>query len=446
MHILTVSGGHPLKGEVSVSGAKNSVTKLLVASLISKKRSIFFNVPNIEEVKITLELCQSVGMIATWDKDNGVIECITPEITSSEVPQTFSGANRIPILLLGTLLGRVRTQVSIPTMGGCYLGSRPVDFHLEAMQKFGATVQMHQEGPYLFYRAIAPQGLTGAVIELPFPSVGATENALFAAAQAQGTTLIKNCAIEPELIDIVLFLQKIGVQITVGTDRTIRVLGTKEFHQAEHEVIFDRVETASLAAAAIATKGHVFLRKAKQEALVTFLNKLMQIGGGFYVRKDGIEFFYQKPLVGGLHLETGVHPGFLTDWQPQFVTLLTQATGSSIVHETIFDHRFGYVPTLCQMGANLELFQTCLGTPCRFDGREHHHSLVVTGKTALQPAQMTIPDLRGGFAYLMAALIAEGTSEISNLHFLDRGYEAIDCKLAQLGAILQRGPKPCFVS
>lgn len=441
MDVLKIKGGVPLEGTVKAAGAKNAVTKLLVASLLSDKRCTFHNVPNIAEVEITVDLCREIGADVHWDKQEGVIEIITRELKTTYVPQRFSGSNRIPILMIGALLGRTDEDIIVPTVGGCKIGKRPIDFHIQALEKLGAVIEhreMKKEGAYF---AHAHHGLKGAIIDLPYPSVGATENTILAAARAKGTTVIRNAAIEPEIIDLILFLQKLGVIITVDVDRTIRMQQTKEFYEVEHTVITDRIEAASLGLAAISTKGRVFVEGAQHPHMITFLNRLREVGAGFEVKSNGIEFFYKGPLKGGIHIETDVHPGFMTDWQQPFVVLLTQAHGNSIIHETVYENRFGYTDTLRQMGAEIELFTQCLGgKECRFASQNFHHSLIVKGPTPLISKEIAIPDLRAGFAYVMAALLAPDTSIISGLHYLDRGYENIVAKLSSLGADIARVP------
>lgn len=439
MDFLKVKGGTPLKGSVKAAGAKNAITKMLVASLISDKKCVFHNVPNILEIEATLDLCREIGMDITWDKAQATLEVQTKELKSSYIPQKFSGKNRIPILMIGALLGRTTEDIIVPTSGGCNIGKRPVDFHISALEKLGATIEyrkMQKEGAYF---AQAHNGLKGASISLPYPSVGATENTILAGCRAKGKTTIHNAAMEPEIIDLILFLQKLGVIIHVDTDRKIFIEGTKEFNEVEHTVITDRIEAASLGMAAISTKGRVLVEGAQQHNMITFLNKLKQINGGFEIKSSGIEFFYKGALKGGLHLETDVHPGFLTDWQQPFVILLTQSHGASVVHETVYENRFGYLETLKEMGAEVDLFTECLGgTPCRFASQNYHHSVVIKGPTKLYGKDITIPDLRAGFAYVMAALIAEGESTIRDLYYLDRGYETIDEKLRSLGADITR--------
>lgn len=433
--LLKIKGGRPLEGKIKAAGAKNAMTKLLVASLLSDKKCTFYRVPNIGDVEITVNLCKEIGSEIHWDKEKQILEIVTKDLKTSYVPQRYSGSNRIPILMIGALLGRTDEDIIVPTVGGDMLGVRPVDLHIHALQTLGARIEyreMKKEGAYF---AQAHQGLHGSVITLKYPSVGATENAMLAAVRAKGTTHIKNAAIEPEIIDLILFLQKLGANIMVDVDRTICIQQASEFQEVEHTVLTDRNEVASYAMAAISTKGRVFVEGAEHLNMIAFLNKLREIGGGFTVKQNGIDFFYNGPLKGGLHLETDVHPGFMTDWQQPFVVLLTQANGVSVIHETVYENRFGYTRTLKEMGADIELFTQCLGgKQCRFAAQNHIHSAVVKGSTPLHGKEISIPDLRAGFAYAMAALIASDTSHISNVDFLERGYEDLVGKLTSLGA------------
>lgn len=435
MDLLKITGGKPLKGHVKAAGAKNAMTKLLVASLLSDKKCVFYNVPNIGDVEVTVALCQEIGMEVNWDRQAGKMEVITKELKTTYVPQRFCGSNRIPILMIGALLGRTDQDIIVPTTGGCPIGQRPVDFHVQALEQLGAIIEyrgMKKEGAYF---ASAHNGLKGTLINLPYPSVGATENTILAGVTARGNTTIKNAATEPEIIELILFLQKLGAIITVDVDRTIRIKGTRHFHEVEHTVIPDRIEAASWGMAAITTKGRVFVEGAQHVNMVTFLNKIREVGGGFQIKSNGIEFFYDGPLQGGVHLETDVHPGFMTDWQQPFVVLLTQAAGSSVIHETVYENRFGYTETLREMGADIALFRQCLGgKQCRFASQGFAHSVIVKGPTPLVAKDIHIPDLRAGFAYVMAALIANGTSSISGLPFLERGYENHIKKLEDLEA------------
>ena len=427
---IKVFGGTVLQGSVRVSGAKNAATKLLVASLLSDKRTILKNVPNIEDVRQTVELCRALGAVIDWDQQSQVIDIITPRILLSKVPPQFSCVNRIPILLLGALLRRCPYGIFVPILGGDAIGPRSLHFHLEGLEKLGAELVVSKEG----YWAAAPDGLVGAHITLPYPSVGATENLILASVGAQGRTLIKNASLEVEIIELIAFLQKAGVEIT--TDKTIEIFGCRDFSPVEHTVIPDKIEAASFGMAAVVSQGRVFVEQARHEHMIPFLKVLRSIGGGFSVQETGIEFFYDKPLKGGVLLETDVHPGFITDWQQPFAVLLSQAEGCSVIHETVHENRLGYLRGLAKMGAHCDLFYECLSAKsCRYSTGNHPHSAVIHGPTPLKATDLVIPDLRAGFAYVMAALIAEGgASKIENTKMLDRGYTDWLGKLESLGA------------
>jgi UDP-N-acetylglucosamine 1-carboxyvinyltransferase len=276
--------------------------------------------------------------------------------------------------------------------------------------------------------------LVGAKIHLEYPSVGATEQVLLASVLAEGVTVLENAAIEPEIMDLVALLQKMGAIISVDTDRVITVTGVPELRGYEHAVIPDRIEAASWACAAAVTNGDIFVRGARQLDMMTFLNTFRKVGGEFTVEDEGIRFS-RGAEIQPITLETGVHPGFMTDWQQPFVVLLTQAPGVSIVHETVYEERFGYVKALQEMGADIELRTECLGsTPCRFAGLGYAHSAIIKGPRALRAADIEIPDLRAGFSYVVAALAADGVSTIRGSEVLSRGYERFAEKLKGLGA------------
>ncbi len=430
MSFYEIEGGQPLRGRVRVSGAKNAATKQIVASLLTDQEVFLHNVPRISDTTVTLDVCQSVGLHFEWDSASGnSLKLHTPSVESAEVPLGFSGMNRIPILLLGPLLHRFGKAV-IPMLGGCNIGSRPVDFHVQALEQLGAKIVFQEDR----YYAVADQ-LQGAVIELPYPSVGATENTLFAAVLAKGITLIKNAAVEPEIIDQIMLLQKMGAIIYVDTDRTIVVEGVDKLHGAQHRVINDRIEAASFAVAAIITGGDVIVEGAEQLNMLTFLNKLRQVGGEFEVRNEGIRFYHPGSTLKPIVLETDVHPGYMTDWQQPFVMLMTQAEGISVIHETVYENRFGYTEALARMGAEIQLFKQCLGEKaCRFKSRDFAHSCVVRGVTPLKAAEIDIPDLRAGFSYLIAAAVATGTSRVHGIQYVERGYSNILQKFQQLDA------------
>jgi len=427
MNYYEIEGGRPLKGRVKVAGAKNAATKQIVASLLTEEEVILHNVPRIGDSDVTLKVCNSVGLDFEWDGSS--LSLKTPKIRTPEVPLAFSGLNRIPILLLGPLLHRHGKAV-IPMLGGCNIGARPVDWHIEALEKLGAKIAYQDER----YYAVASE-LHGAVIELPYPSVGATENILLSSVLAKGRTVIKNAAIEPEVVDLVMLLQKMGAIIFLDVDRTIEIEGVKKLHGATHTVINDRIEAASFAVSAVITGGDVIVEGAEQAHMLTFLNKLRQIGANFEVVDKGIRFYHPGGNLKPIAMETDVHPGFMTDWQQPFVMMMTQVEGLSVVHETVYEKRFGYTEDLKRMGAEIQLFKTCLGEKaCRFKSMDHEHSCVVKGATPLKAADITIPDLRAGFSYLIAAAIAKGTSKVRGIQYVERGYSNIMQKFQELDA------------
>lgn len=421
-----VKGGTSLKGEVALSGAKNAATKQLVAALLADEPVVLHNVPQIGDVSATIEMLQGLGVEIKVD---GHTITIDPQsLNTSLVSEALSRKNRIPILLLGPLIHRFG-EASIPALGGCKIGPRPVDIHLAGLEKMGAEIS---EGDG-YYKAKCKK-LKAAMIELRFPSVMATETLILAAVKAKGTTVITNAAVEPEILDTAKLLQSMGAIINLETNRTWVIQGVEKLGGAEHSVIPDRIEAASFGIAAALTKGSIFVRDARQDDLLSFLNAIRRVGVPFKVEKDGILFGHAdeyKPIV----LETDTHPGFMTDWQQPFAMLLTQAKGVSILHETIFEDRFGYTESLVKMGANIQLHSDCLGSKeCRFKHQNFLHSCIVSGPTPLKAADICIPDLRAGFSYLLAALMAKGGSHVTGVDLIERGYEDIIGKLQKLGA------------
>jgi UDP-N-acetylglucosamine 1-carboxyvinyltransferase len=429
-----IEGGRKLGGTVAVQSAKNAIGKQLIASLLTDEPCTFYNVPRITEIDAILDMLGDTGTHHEW-LDSSTLVVQTPSIAKTTVSQKYSGFNRSPILMLGPLLQRAG-ESTVPFIGGCQIGPRPVDFHINALEAMGANIETTEEG-YVARTTSASGRLHGTTINLPYPSVGATENVLTTATLAEGTTVISNAAIEPEVVDTILFLQKMGAHIHIDTDRRIIVEGVSTLHGASHSSIPDRIEAASYAAAAVATDGRITVRNARQVDMISFLNALRRVGGGFEVDSDGITFFRTGIGLRPVHLETDVHPGFMTDWQQPFVVLLTQASGVSVVHETVYENRFGYTDTLRVMGADIDLTSACLGSkPCRFTNKDHMHSAIVRGVTKLRGACVEIPDLRAGFAYVIAALVADGASEISGLRYIERGYAGLSEKLEAIGAAI----------
>lgn len=429
--VLMIRGGKPLTGEVTIRGAKNALPKIMVATLLTAERCTLHNVADVADVEIVSDLIAALGGSVTRPEPGTlVIDNRNLQPMQRPVLKEFSGKSRIPILTCGPLLARFG-EAPIPSLGGCRIGPRPVDFHIRALQELGGDLHEEPGASRLIARS-----LKGTKIRLDYPSVGATEQVILAAVCAEGVTELSNAAVEPEIIDLICVLQKMGAIIMVDTDRIITIFGVKELGGFEHAAIPDRLEAASWACAAVTTNGRIFVRNARQIDMMTFLNKCRQLGGDFLVREDGIEFWRGGEL-RSIPIETDVHPGFMTDWQQPFVIALTQARGVSVVHETVYEERFGYVDALNKMGAQIQLYRECLGSrKCRFGQRNYLHSAVVVGPTPLHGERIHIPDLRAGFSYVIAALAAEGVSTLENVSLIGRGYENIYAKLRALGAEL----------
>jgi len=438
--VLVVHGGAPLHGQIRVRGAKNLVSKAMVAALLGDTPSRLYDVPAIRDVEIVRGLLELHGVRVTDGAETGELVFDPANVERANVDEinVHAGSSRIPILFCGPLLHKLG-HAFIPDLGGCNIGGRPIDFHLQALREMGAVVDKTAGGLDI----TAPNGLQGTKFELPYPSVGATEQVLLAAVRAQGVTELRNAAVEPEIMDLIAILQKMGAIITVHTDRVIEIEGVDKLRGYSHRPIPDRIEAASWAAAALATGGDVYVRGARQADMMTFLNLYTKVGGSFDIDDSptgGIRFWHPGGELRPVLLETDVHPGFMTDWQQPMVVALTQARGLSIVHETVYERRLGYTEALNQMGATIQTYRECLGgTPCRFGRRNFTHSAVIAGPSKLLAHDLVIPDLRAGFSHLIAALAAEGTSRVYGVELIKRGYEDFEAKLAALGASVERG-------
>ncbi|MFO0704656.1 MAG: UDP-N-acetylglucosamine 1-carboxyvinyltransferase [Candidatus Andersenbacteria bacterium] len=430
---LSIEGGRPLEGEVLVRGAKNTVPKNMVAALLTADTCVIKNIACLADVEIMREMIQAFGGNAKIAADHSLrIKVASLEHIPAEQMGSFTGKSRIPILTCGPLLARTG-HVTVPVLGGCQIGDRPVDFHLEALKALGARIEVYGTHIEMF-----ADGLQGTKLRLPYPSVGATEQVLLSSVLAKGVTELSNAAVEPEVLDLIAVLQKMGAIIGVDTHRTITIHGVAKLSGFEHRALPDRIEAASWACLAAATNGKIFVRGAQQLNMMTFLNAFRQAGGAFDVRETGISFWRLNSKLRPMALETDVHPGFMTDWQQPFAVMLTQAEGLSVIHETVYEGRFGYVEALKTMGTQIQLYQGCLGQiNCRFANRGALHSAAIAGPTTLKGAEILIPDLRAGFSYILAALVARGTSKIRNMWPIYRGYENILGKLRGIKAAVE---------
>lgn len=428
MSTLSITGGVPLKGEVQISGAKNAASKMIIASLLTDQEITLHNIPLQQESDIALELFRMVGGSTELNGHTGILHA--KEITSAST-LAQSRKNRLSILMAAPLLHRMG-EAHIIRVEGDKIGPRPVNFHLDALQKMGAQIANTETGWHL----TVDGGLRGISIELPYPSVGATETILFAGVLAKGRTVIHNAAIEPEIQDLIMMLQKMGAIIELGAGRTIEVIGVDSLHGCEHTVLPDRLEAASYACLALATNGEIHCKGARHQDLITFLNAVQQLGGEFKVKADGITFI-GKDTYSPLTITTDTFPGFSTDWQQPFVVLMTQAEGESRMHETVYSDRFKYIDTLNEMGANVEITYLPEEISGRFQLQNYSQSAIIHGPTSLTATEMTVPDIRAGLAYVVAACVAEGTSVLDGLEHLERGYEDLFGKLKAIGAQIE---------
>lgn len=420
----------PLVGEVEVAGSKNAVTKHMVAAMLGSAASTITNVPDVGDVGITADILTSLGVAVEIEGDRITIEpTATP---GAHVSMEFTGLNRIPILLLGPLLHR-NHEAFVPLVGGDRIGSRPVDFHIAALQAMGADIEAGSDG--IVARA---DRLRGARITLPYPSVGATESVLLTAVLAEGRTVIRNAAVEPEVTELALFLQRMGARIGFRPDRRIVVEGVEQLGGASTRLEGDRLEAFSYLVAGLMTGGRVRVAGCAQDRLVTAIDTLQAMGAHLEITDSWISAHAENGLRPAA-VQTDTHPGFMTDWQPPLIVLMTQAEGMSVLHETVYEDRLGYVEALKAMNAEIELFATCLGGPaCRFHDSSAIHSAVVRGVSKLQGAEVTIPDVRAGFSSVIAAAVAEGPSLLHGIHHLERGYNRPFETLESLGLRLER--------
>lgn len=420
MDRIAIEGGSPLFGDIPISGAKNSAIKLMAASLLTSDPVRLTNMPRLADTRLLSRLLQRFGCgISEGDGDNGQeMRLHTPEITSSFAPYDLVRQMRASFNVLGPLLARTgHAKVSLP--GGCTIGARPVDLHLKALEALGAHIDMH-EG-YVF--AQAPRGLKGAEIDFPFVSVGATEHALMAAALAHGTTVLKNSAREPEIVDLAECLNAMGAKISGAGTSTLVIEGVTSLHGTDWAVICDRIEAGTYAVAGAMAGGEVRLTRVRPELISVLLDHLEQAGCTVQRGADTVTITRKDGRLKPVDVTTGVYPGFATDLQAQFMALMTLADGASTIRETIFENRFMHVPELGRLGADISV-----------SGGE----AVVRGVAELRGAQVMATDLRASACLVIAGLAARGETIINRVYHLDRGFENLEGKLSACGAKVRR--------
>ena len=419
--LFRVQGGTPLTGTVAISGAKNAALKLLAAATLTGERCRFTNVPEIEDVRVMAETLRDLGVVVDHPGPN-VYEIASGDVEWLFVPLEAAARMRASFILLGPLLTRFG-RVIISNPGGDRIGRRPVDLHVDAMRALGASIE-YRNG---YYFATAPGRLRGAEVTFPFVSVMGTENAMLAATLAEGRTIIRPAAQEPEVDDLIAFLQKMGAAVQRTAPDIIEVEGRKRLRGAQHAVVPDRIEAGTFIVAAAVTGGRITLQGAPCDHLGTFVETLGRIGVGVACGTDTIEVDGTALHTGGYRacdIETAPYPGLATDLQPPTAVLLTQATGVSRVNETIYEDRLEWLAEVRRMGATVDL-------------PDPRHA-VITGPSPLHGAEVEIGDLRAGASLILAALAADGTTVIHGAHHVRRGYENIEGKFRDLGASIAR--------
>lgn len=414
MDKIIVTGGARLEGKISISGAKNAVLPIIVASLLSSGKCKIQDVPRLADVNIISEVLDILGAKVRFE--GNTLDIDSSKISNFEAPYDYVRKMRASVLVMGPLLARMgKVKISMP--GGCAIGTRPIDLHLKGLEALGAIISM--DHGYIEARA---ERLKGAKIYLDFPSVGATENIMMAATLAEGTTVIENAAEEPEIVDLANFLNSMGAIVKGAGTSVIRVEGVKDLGECSHTVIPDRIEAGSYLVAGAMTGGNLLLENIIIDHLKPIIAKLQETGTEIYEENNCLRVI-GKEAIKAVDIKTLPYPGFPTDMQAQFMALMTKATGTSLITETVFENRFMHADELKRMGADIKI-----------EGR----SAVVEGTKNLYGCQVKATDLRAGAALIISALGAEGDTEICGVHHIDRGYENIVNKLLSVGAKIRR--------
>lgn len=432
-----VTGGTPLHGSVRIGGAKNASYKLMIASLLAKSESRLLNFSRILDVELVAEIISYLGGTVKRAGERAIF--IDPSTLSSyTIDKEHGEQGRFSTMFIPPLLAKFGKAV-VPAPGGDKIGKRSLDRHWDGLRALGAQVE-YKDG--VFYASC--EKLKGATYRFSKNSHTGTETLIMAAVLAEGTTILENAAEEPEIDDLIEFLNSMGAHVRRRSHRVIEIHGVSSLEGAIHKLLPDRNEAVSYACAAIATKGDVIIENARHEHLTAFLEKLEEIGAGYEVGNYGIRFFYKGPLRAA-DITTSIEPGFMTDWQPLWATLATQCEGESVIHETIMANRFQYVEELTAMGVKIERYNPEVSNPekvynfdLKDDQPEYYHAIRIHGAAPLKAGSFVVKDLRHGATLIMAAMIAQGTSIISGIEHVDRGYESLDERLRSMGAKIER--------
>ena len=415
MQKLEVLGANKLKGQINISGSKNASLPILAATLLSSKKIYLNNLPKVKDIETMINLLQSLGSKVKFDNKKLIIDNSKQQkkVASYNLMKTM----RAGILVLGPLLAKFGSaKVSLP--GGCAIGTRPVDIHLKALSKLGVKYKII-EG---YVHATAPKGLKGSKIRFPKISVGATENLIIAASLAKGTTILSNCAIEPEIKDLINFLNKTGCKIKWISKRSIKIEGVSKINETNYKIMFDRIEAGTYLVAAAVTEGNLIIKNVIPSIIQTEIDTLKKIGAKISIKKGDIHIIGNKKI-NNINIKTAPYPGFPTDLQAQIMVLLCKANKKSLIKEDIFENRFMHVAELNRMGAQIST---------------NGNKAIIEGNIKFAAAELMATDLRASVSLILAALTAKGKSVINRIYHLDRGYESIEKKLKKVGAKIRR--------
>lgn len=440
MDKFIITGGNKLAGEVKVAGAKNAALKLLVAATLTSEKVVIHNVPLIADLFVMIDIMKDLGVSVRLEDHTVTIEA--KAFSTSSIPLDKAALARTSSMFIAPLLARTGEAI-IPNPGGCRLGARPIDRTVEGVGQMQVDITYHSEDGYFHAKT---DGLQATTYHFLKNTHTGTETLILTAALAKGKTVLTNAAEEPEIDDLIGLLTAMGGDVKRSGDREITINGVESLHGAEWTISPDRIEAATFAIAAVITGGDILVKDAHKAHLDAFMEKYKETGAGYEIKENGIRFFANGTLKA-VDVTTDIHPGFMTDWQAPWAILMTQAQGTAIVHETVFENKLGYVPDLKRMGAQAELFnpevkpedkEKVYNFNLDDDKPEYFHAVKITGPNTLHNAVMTTLDIRAGAAMVLAALAAKGKSTIFGIGKLDRGYESFETRLNSLGANVVR--------
>lgn len=438
MEKFVIKGGNTLQGSVRISGAKNAALKTLVAACLTDEKVIIHNVPLIADLFVMVDIMKEFGADVTLEDHTVTIQM--KKFVSSSISLEKAALARTSSMFIAPLLARTGEAI-IPNPGGCRLGARPIDRTIDGVEHLGAEITYHSEDGYFHAKT---NGLQAANYHFLKNTHTGTETMILAAVLADGITVLTNAAEEPEINDLIALLNAMGADVKRSSTREITIRGVKKLQGCEFTISPDRIEVATFAIAAVITGGDIFIKNAHKAQIDAFMEKFRNAGAGYEEKEDGIRFFSNGTLKA-VDVATGIFPEFLTDWQAPWAVLMTQAEGTSTIHETVFENKLGYVHDLERMGATVELFnpevkdkESSYNFNLEDDKPEYFHAVRITGPRKLHNAVMTTLDIRAGAAIVLAALAAKGTSTIFGIEKLDRGYEDFEKRLDSLGADIKR--------